>query len=189
MFISYLRKVFHFLLDITETLVLSLVFFIVIWFFFFRPFQVNGLSMFPTFNDKEYVLTNLVGLHFSQPKHGDVIVFKAPTNHEEDFIKRVIAIPGDKVMVRGGSVYLNGSILDESKYIKQDVKTYAGSFLKEGVEITVPPSQYITMGDNRLYSSDSREWGFVPRDFVIGKSFFAYWPIEDMQVIKNPFNN
>ena len=189
MFISSLRKAFHFLLDIAQTLVLSIVFFIVIWFFFFRPFQVNGLSMFPTFKDKEYVLANIIGTHFSSPKHGDVVVFKAPPNNEQDFIKRIIGIPGDKIMIKNGYVYVNGLIIDENKYLKADVKTYGGAFLKETQEITIPPDQYIALGDNRMYSSDSREWGFVPKDFIIGKSFFAYWPLEDMQIIKNPYSN
>lgn len=100
MFIIAARKIFHLLLDIAETLVLSIVFFIFIWFFFFRPFQVNGLSMFPTFKDKEYVLTNIIGLHFSDPKLGDIVVFKSPTNNEEDFIKRVVALPRDRIMIK-----------------------------------------------------------------------------------------
>ncbi|MEX2013153.1 MAG: signal peptidase I [Candidatus Levyibacteriota bacterium] len=184
-----LRKLFSFLLDIAETLVLSAVFFIVIWFFFMRPFQVNGLSMFPTLNDKEYVLTNIIGLRFTSPKLGDVIVFKSPTNGEEIFIKRVIGTPGDRVMVKNGSVYLNGGMLDESKYLSSDVKTFAGEKLKEGIEVEVPIDSYIVMGDNRLYSSDSRVWGFVPKDSIHGMSFFAYWPIEEMKIIENPYKN
>ncbi len=185
---NILNKIFHFLLDIAETLTLSVVFFVFIWAFFARPFQVNGLSMFPTFLDKEYVLTNIIGLHFSFPTHGDVVVFKAPPNTEEDFIKRIIAVPGDTVMVKGGDVYLNGKMLDESSYLKPTVRTYGGNFLKEGEEVTVPPENYIAMGDNRAYSSDSREWGFVPKDFIIGTSLFTYWPIEEMRYIKNPLN-
>lgn len=187
--ISILRKIFYFLLDIGQSLILFAVIFILLGIFVMRPFQVNGLSMFPTFKDKEYIMTNIIGLHISTPTRGDVIVFKAPPNHEEDFIKRIIGIAGDKVMVKNGSVYLNGEILDESKYLKSDIKTYSGAFLKEGQEITVPPDYFLTMGDNRAYSSDSREWGFVPKDFIIGTSFFAYWPIQEMRLISNPRSN
>ncbi|MBI2195749.1 MAG: signal peptidase I [Candidatus Levybacteria bacterium] len=189
MVLKALRKVFSFLLDIAETLVFSLVFFIIIWAFFLRPFQVNGLSMFPSFKDKQYVLTNIIGLHFSSPKVGDVVVFKSPMNNEEDFIKRVIGVPFDKVMVKSGLVYINGKTLDESTYVKKGDKTYGGAFLKEGLEVEVPKDSYVVLGDNRLYSSDSREWGFVPKDFIIGTSFFAYWPIEEAKPIKNPFEN
>ncbi len=188
MFVSATRKLFHFLLDIAETLILSAVFFLIVWLFFMRPFQVNGLSMFPTFQDREYVLTNIIGLHFSKLKLGDVVVFKAPPDHEEYFIKRVIGIPGDTVMIKEGLVYLNGKLLDETKYLNPDVKTYGGAFSKEAQTLTVPPDSYFVMGDNRPYSADSREWGFVPKDFIVGNSFFAYWPVEDMKLIKNPYN-
>jgi signal peptidase I len=90
-------------------------------------------------------------------------------------------------MLKNGDVYLNGNLLDESAYLKPDVKTYGGSFLKDGQTITVPPGQYFVMGDNRIYSSDSREWGFVKQDEVIGKSFFVYWPLSKLGFIKNPY--
>lgn len=142
--------------------------------------------MFPNFQDKEYVLTNLITLRFGPVTHGDVIVFKAPPDPEKDFIKRVIGLPGDTVMLKDGSVYVNGNLYDESSYLKSDVKTYGGAFLQEGQTLTVPQGQYFVMGDNRPYSSDSREWGFVPEGNIIGKSFFVYWPIPDMRVISNP---
>ena len=187
MFILIFRKAFHFLLDIAQTILLAAAFFLVVYVFIARPFQVSGQSMFPNFKDKEYVLTNIVGLRFTSPKLGDVVVFKAPTDNEKDFIKRVIGIPKDRVMVKGGLVYLNGKLLDESHYLDSSVKTYTGSFLKEDQEIIVPDNEYFVMGDNRLYSSDSREWGFVPKNSVIGQSFFVYWPPSQMQVIKNPY--
>ncbi|MEK7451081.1 MAG: signal peptidase I, partial [Patescibacteria group bacterium] len=83
----------------------------------------------------------------------------------------------------------NGKMLDESSYLKPTVKTYAGSFLKEGEEVTVPQGSFLAFGDNRPYSSDSREWGFVPKDFIIGESFFAYWPLPLAGLIKNPYSN
>ena len=143
--------------------------------------------MYPNFLDSEYVLTNLITLRFNNPVLGDVIVFKAPTDTEKDFIKRVIGRPGDTVEVKGGSVYLNGNLLDESKYLKPDVKTYGGAFLKDNIPVTVPPDNYFVMGDNRLYSSDSREWGFVSKDKLIGESMFVYWPVNHMELVKNPY--
>ncbi len=144
--------------------------------------------MFPNFQDKEYVLTSVISLRFEQPKLGDVIVFKSPTDAEKDYIKRVIGIPGDTVSVKEGNVYVNNKKLDQSGFLKSDVITYAGSFLKEGQTITVPDSSYIVMGDNRPNSSDSREWGFVPAGSIIGKSFFVYLPLNKMRLVKNPFN-
>ncbi len=183
---SILRKIYNFLIDIVETLLLAAAVFLVIYVFLFRPFQVNGDSMLPTFINNEYILTNIIALSFEKPKKGEVIVFKAPPDPEKDFIKRVIAAPGDNIYIKDGSVFLNGEILDESKYLKPDVKAYGGSFLKEGEEVKVPQESYFVMGDNRAYSSDSREWGFVPIKSVIGKSFFVYWPLDKMGLVKSP---
>ena len=181
------RKIYAFLLDAVQTLLVAAAVFLVIYMFLFRPFEVNGESMHPNFLNNEYVLTNLVALRLGNPKLGDVVVFKAPPDPEKDYIKRVIGVAGDSVMVKDGDVYLNNQLLDESSFLKSDVKTYAGAFLKEGEPVTVPPDEYFVMGDNRPYSSDSREWGFVRQDELIGESFFVYWPVSDMKFISNPY--
>ncbi len=183
-----IRKIYSFLLDTVQTLLLAAAFFLIVYVFLFRPFQVNGQSMYPTFKDGEYILTNIIGLKFKDPIYGDVVVFKAPSDNEKDFIKRIIGVPKDKILIKGGYVYINGKLLDESSYLKSDVKTYGGSFLKEGKDLTVPDNSYFVMGDNRLYSSDSREWGFVPKNSIIGSSFFVYWPPKDAMFVKNPNN-
>lgn len=184
---EYLRKIYSFLLDTVQTFLMAAAVFLVIYIFFFRPFEVKGESMYPNFLDKEYVLTNLITLRFSDPVRGDVIVFKSPTESEKDYIKRVIGMEGDEISLKDGNVYVNGKFLDESSYLKTTVKTYGGAFLKEGESVIVAPNTYFVLGDNRMYSSDSREWGFVPRESVIGKSFFVYWPVNDMKLISNPY--
>src|SRR5579871_3895765 len=171
-----LRKIYAFFVDALQSILIAASIFLVIYIFIARPFQVNGESMVPNFLNGEYVLTNLLTLRFNNPKLGDVVVFVAPIDTEKDFIKRIIGTPGDTVMVQDGDVYLNGKKLDESKYLDITVKTYGGSFLKDGETITVPPDEYFVMGDNRAYSSDSREWGFVKRSAFIGESLFVYWP-------------
>ena len=184
---EFLRKIYGFLIDTVQTLLLVFAVFLVIYVFLFRPFRVSGNSMDPTFFDKQYILTNIIGLRFSKPKQGDVIVFKAPTDPEKDYIKRVIGTPDDIATIKDGNVYVNGKILDESKYLKPSVRTYGGSFLKENEPVTVSPDSYFVLGDNRSGSSDSREWGFVPLKSVIGESFFVYWPLNTMQIVKNPY--
>lgn len=144
--------------------------------------------MYSTFLDKEYILTNLITLKFSKPIRGDVVVFKAPSDPEKDYIKRVIGIPGDTVSIKNGEVYVNEKLIDEKEYLAPSVKTYGGSFLRENELVTVPEASYLVMGDNRPGSSDSREWGFVPIELIIGKSMFLYWPLDKMHVIKNPYN-
>jgi len=182
-----LKKIYAIIIDVMQTFLMAASIFLVIYIFVFRPFQVSGESMFPTFKNKEYILTNLIGLRFDHPHKGDVIVFKAPTDNEKDFIKRIIGAAGDTIMLKEGSVYVNGDRLDESAYLPKDIRTYGGSFMKEEEAIVVPDGNFIVMGDNRPYSSDSREWGFLKEKDVIGLSFFVYWPVNSMRMVKNPF--
>ena len=182
-----LRKAYFFLLDILQTLVLAAAAFVVVYMFLFRPFEVKGESMYPNLHDSEFLITNIISLKLGDPKLGDVVVFKAPNDSEKDFIKRVIGASGDKVSLQDGQVYLNGKLLDESRYLKPSVKTYGGSFLKEGQEVGVPDGYFFVLGDNRSYSSDSREWGFIPKKSIIGSSFFIYWPLNVAGLIKNPY--
>lgn len=182
-----LRKIYYFLLDTVQTFLIAAAVFLVIYVFLFRPFEVKGESMYPNYYDKEYVLTNLIALRFQNPARGDVIVFKAPPDPEKDYIKRIIGIPGETVSLNNGNIYINDKLLDETTYLKPDVKTYPGAFLPEGKTVIVPENEYFVMGDNRLYSSDSREWGFVKKDLIIGDSMFVYWPLNRMRFVKNPY--
>ena len=181
------RKIYYLLLDTVQTLLVAAAVFLVIYMFLFRPFEVSGESMYPNFHDKEFVLTNLIALRLGNPKLGDVVVFKAPPDPDKDYIKRVIGVAGDTVMIKDGNVYLNNQLLEEGAYLKPDVKTYAGAFLKENSPVTVPPGEYFVMGDNRSYSSDSREWGFVGQDKLIGESLFVYWPVNEVRFVSNPY--
>src|SRR5438477_12431799 len=144
-----LRKFYSLSIDMLQTLLLAASIFLVIYIFLFRPFQVSGESMYPTFKNSEYILTNLIGLRFNNPIRGDVIVFKAPPDHEKDYIKRVIGLPGDTVSISEGYVSVNGNKIDESAYLGPDVRTYGGAFLKENTPIKIPANNYFVMGDNR----------------------------------------
>jgi signal peptidase I len=186
-FMEIFKKIYNFALDTMQTILLAASIFLIVYIFLFRPFQVSGESMDPTYKNKEYILTSLIALKFDDPKKGDVIVFNSPTDPDKDFIKRVMATAGDTIYLREGFVYVNNKKLDESEYLTDKVRTYGGNFMKEDVSVTVPEGNFIVMGDNRPLSSDSREWGFLPREKIIGDSLFVYWPITDMRLIKNPF--
>ena len=133
--------------------------------------------MYPTFNDKEYILTDKVSYRFGDPKRYDVVVFKSPKNPDVDFIKRIIGLPGETVSIRGTKVYVDNQPIDE-KYLPEKMFTPGSYFLREGGSVVVPDGSYFVMGDNRTGSSDSREWGAVKKEEFIGKVFFRYFPFD-----------
>lgn len=143
--------------------------------------------MMPNFVDGEYLLTDKLTYQFSVPKRGDVVVFKAPASEacaedECEYIKRIIGVPGDKVMVENNLVYLNGQLLDQS-FLPDDFVTIPGEYCQEGVEVTVPEGEYLVFGDNRSHSRDGREFGPIKRDLIIGRAFFRYWPLSSIGLI------
>lgn len=172
----FLRNLWLFFLDFLETIVVSLAIFAVVYVFLFQPHQVDGKSMEPNFHNAEYILTDKISYRLADPKRGDVVVFHSPQDNKTDFIKRIMGVPGDIIMVKDGYFYLNGNRLEE-EYINDPGKVAPGRFMRDGVDIEVPNGQYYVMGDNRLHSSDSREWGFVPRQNIVGRAFFRYWPM------------
>jgi signal peptidase I len=173
----FLRNLWLFFLDFLETIVVSLAIFAVVYIFLFQPHQVDGKSMEPNFHNAEYILTDKISYRLGDPKRGDVVVFHSPQDVGTDFIKRIVGVPGDLVMIKDGYFYLNGTRLDE-EYINDPGKVAPGRFLREGTTAEVPNGQYLVMGDNRLHSSDSREWGFVPKTNIVGRAFFRYWPVD-----------
>lgn len=179
-----LRKIYYVLFDLIQTLVIAGAIFVVIYAFLFRPYQVNGLSMYPTFENGEYVLTNLLVKRFGGFQKGDIVVFNSPVDENKDFIKRIIATEGDTISVNDGNFYLNGNLLQED-YLPSNYVTSGGNFLPEGTQVQVPENNYFVSGDNRSNSSDSREWGFVTKDEIIGKSFFVYWPLNRFRTVEH----
>ena len=156
----------RFLVDILETLVLSVVLFVSINMISAR-IRVDGASMEPTLVSGEYVIVNRISYRLGSPQRGDIIVFHFPRNPKEEYIKRVIGLPGDEVEVKNNAVYVNGQLLDES-YLKVTTN-YIGTW-------RVPEGQLFVLGDNRNNSSDSHDWGTVPMDYVVGKAILVYWP-------------
>ena len=174
-------------LDFTETIVIGLSLFLVVYLFFLQPHQVNGQSMVPTFQSGEYVLTDKVSYRFGEPERGDIIVFHAPEAANCpigtgcDFIKRIIALPGETVEVKGNAIYVNGRKLDE-EYLPTGLQTEAGAYTR-GRAITLGQEEYMAVGDNRPYSSDSRTWGPIQRRDIVGRAFFRYWPADKVGFI------
>jgi signal peptidase I len=160
--------------EILETLLLTALIFLGVR-VLVQNYKVEGFSMEPTLNDGQYLLINKIGMRFHQPERGDIIVFRYPLDPSKSFVKRVIGVPGDTVEVRNQQTIVDGHVLSES-YIKGAEN---GLF----PPTTVPPGDYFVLGDNRNNSSDSRSWGMLPANDVIGLAWVSYWPPKDWGVV------
>lgn len=180
-----LKRLGAFFLDILEVIVFAVGIFFFVYLLIMRPHKIKGQSMMPNFPDAEYLLTEKVTYYLHKPQRGDVVVFTPPVSETDEFIKRIIALPGERVMVKGGHVYINDNILRES-YIPEDFRTEEGTFLAEGIEYTVPEEQFFVMGDNREHSSDSRFWGPITPKEISGRAWVIYWPPKSAGSVKNP---
>lgn len=180
-----MKRIVAMFFDVIESVVVALSIFVVIYLFIIQPHQVKGASMDMTFHDGEYILTDKITYRFNNPLRGDVIVFKAPMNPDFDYIKRIIGLPGDTVSIVDGSVYVNNQKLEEN-YIDSNTVILPGQYIKEGQQITLNSDEYFVLGDNRSHSSDSRQWGTVPRKDIIGRVFFRYWPFTRFGILLKP---
>ncbi len=185
-FLEVGKSILNFVMDILETIVFVGSLFIVIYLFVAQPNQVKGASMDPTFGSGDYIFTSKITYKMRFFHRGDVIVFKSPGNPDIEYIKRIIGLPGDVVMVKDSEVYVNGIQLKED-YIAAKTNLWEGGFSKNGEGTTVPNGMLFVMGDNRPRSSDSREFGPVTQESVIGQVFYRYFPPSKMGVIPNPF--
>ena len=146
--------------------------------FLYQPVRVEGTSMLPRLVDQDRLFINKFVYHFTAIEPGDVVVFRYPRDEQKSYIKRVIAVPGDKLRIDRGSVYVNGKLLDEP-YIPEEYRD-----LRSVDPIVIPKDRYFVMGDHRSISSDSREFGPVKRDLIYGKAAFVYWPTQDLGVVR-----
>ena len=166
--------------------------------FLIQPFFVQGASMEPNFEDKEYLIINELGYKttdvgfgstdlftvksFKEFQRGDVVVFRYPKNPSVYYIKRIIGLPGEKIEIKEGKVKIynsenpEGFFLNESQYLSSNVETSGGQ------NVQLSDTEYFVLGDNRSYSSDSRSWGPVPEEDVVGKVLIRAWPFKKAQI-------
>lgn len=146
--------------------------------FLYQPVRVEGTSMLPRLEDHDRLFINKFVYHIESIQHGDVVVFHYPRDPQKSYIKRVIALPGDRLWIDHGQVWLNGKPLRE-EYVPDQYRD-----MRSMAEMVVPDGTYFMMGDHRSISSDSREFGPVERDLIYGKAVFIYWPAKDAGVVE-----
>jgi signal peptidase I len=145
--------------------------------FLYQPVRVEGTSMLPRLEDRDRLFINKFVYHFEAIHRGDVVVFHYPRDPEKSYIKRVIAVPGDRLRIDHGRVYLNGKLLREP-YVPDQYRD-----TRSMPDMVIPEDEFFMMGDHRSISSDSREFGPVDRDLIYGKAVFVYWPTRDAGVV------
>lgn len=163
-----------FIWEIIKIVFIALLIVVPIRYFLFQPFIVRGESMEPNFENGDYLIIDEISYRFREPQRGEVVVFKYPALPSQRYIKRIIGLPGETIEIKDGQVIIynqnNYQILDESSYLFSNVYT-SGE-----IKITLAENEYFVLGDNRPSSSDSRRWGVLPRENIIGRVFLRAWP-------------
>lgn len=174
-----MKKLLYFIWDTLKIVVLALAIVLPIRYFLFQPFFVSGQSMEPNFKNGDYLIIDEISYRFKDIKRGDVIVFKFPQDPSQRFIKRVIGLPGETVEIKNDEIIISKDgkrqVLKE-KYIPSSYKTVGN------VRVVLGEKEYFVMGDNREFSYDSRRFGPLPFDKIIGRVFLRAWPIANFNV-------
>ncbi len=160
--------------DLTVSLIVSALIIV----FLYQPVKVEGTSMLPGLTDQERIFINKFVYHLEPISPGDIVVFRYPRDTAKSYIKRVIAVAGDRVKIEDGRVYVNGRRIREM-YVPDDYRDD-----RSYPETVVPKDSYFLLGDHRSSSSDSRDFGPVEREYIYGKAVFVYWPMDKLGVLK-----
>ena len=190
----------EFIRELLETVLLSIAVFLALH-FSVQNFRVEGSSMDPTLTEGQYIVANKIiysrvttdslarfipfiqpsgegdSLYaFHPPRYGEILIFNFPTDRSRDLVKRVIGLPGDTIEIQSGQVIRNGEMLDEPYVVNRD---------RRNVDpLVVPENYYYVLGDNRRASSDSRDWGFLADEHVVGRGWVSYWPTDKIGVLR-----
>lgn len=166
--------------DIFTISLFILIIALVVYFFFFTPQKVSGNSMEPALhNDERLIVSKILSKDFTLNRY-DIIVFKPPTDKKDSNIKRVLGLPGESIMIENNQIKVikeGKNITIEENYLAKSVRTMGKKYIKEGEIHIIPEDSYFVMGDNRSFSIDSREYGFINKKSIEGKVLLRYWPI------------
>lgn len=173
-----------FIFESIEGIIIALALCIVLYLFLITPHEVNGISMSPNFKDGEYLIANKLTYRLSEPKRGDVVIFKH--SETQDYIKRIVGLPGETIEIRDGSYYINGERLNESEYLAPTVTTSEGNALREGDLYKIPEGEYFASGDNRPDSSDSRTFGSIEEESIKARAWIVYFPFNQFRIVEHP---
>ncbi len=170
--------------EYAEAIIIAFVLAMIIRTFIIQAFKIPTGSMKPTLIEGDRILVNKFIYRFKEPERGDVVVFKYPEDPKKDFIKRLIAKPGETVQIIDGNIWIDGEMIQEPEQVRGIYYYNYGPWGRESEEVHVPEDSYYVLGDNSSSSRDSRYWGFVKRKAIKGKALVIYWPLTRMRKIE-----
>jgi len=181
-----MNKSLEFFFEVVKTVILALVIVVPIRYFIFQPFIVKGMSMSPTLQNGDYLIVDELTYRFRDPARGEVVVFHYPNDPSERFVKRIIGLPGERIVIRNGRIEIfepDGTMrtLNESIYLSNIPSNWPGN-----MEVTLGEDEYFVLGDNRFHSFDSRNWGPVSKKQIIGRVILRAWPFDSLAFISAP---
>ncbi len=176
--------IFSFVLEMVKVTLIALAIILPVRYFLIKPFYVNGASMEPTYYNKEYLIIDEISYRFNDPVRGEVVVFRYPRERTQFFIKRIIGLPGERIVISSGVVTIYNNLFPNGITIREPYlesgETTAGNF-----DISLGEDEYFVLGDNRSASLDSRRFGALPRKEIVGKAWFRGWPIGRVGIISH----
>ncbi len=180
-----MKNLLSFIWETAKIVIVALAIVLPVRYFIFQPFIVKGQSMEPNFQEGNYLIVDQLSYRLRDPQRGEVVVFKYPYNPSQRYIKRIIGLPGEVLEIRDEKVMIfdensQTMVLQENAYLPQGDTTFGN------LRLTLKENEYFVLGDNRLSSSDSRSWGVLPRDKIIGRVLFRLWPPAEASEISPP---
>ena len=180
-----MRNTLIFFWEIAKIIIVAALIVAPIRYFIFQPFIVRGQSMEPNFIQGNYLIIDQINYRFNEPQRGEVIVFGYPGDPRDKYIKRIIGLPGETIKIKDGKVHIVNEDdvlypLEESYYLPETTITLGD------LEIILGDDQYFVLGDNRAFSSDSRRWGYLRKEHIVGRVFLRLWPFTALAKIETP---
>jgi len=172
-----MSKILKFIWDAVESVTFAGALFVVSYLFFFQVPEVKGMSSYPTLKENERLILDKLTYRLEDPSRGDFVIIYSPYDKNVDYVKRIAGLPGEKIKILNCKVYINGETLEEN-YLDKNVCTRGGNIIKENSEFLIANDDYVVMGDNRSQSSDSRNFGPIKRENILGKIRFRIYPFD-----------
>lgn len=179
------EKIKHFMREWVQPILIALVLALIVRTFFMQAYKIPTGSMKPTLLPGDRILVNKIIYDLRPPQRGDIVVFESPIKPYRDFIKRLVGKGGEILQIENGNIKINNNIIDSPEVFNRMYYYKMGDFISGKNKIKIPKDHYFMLGDNSLRSKDSRFWGFVPQEKIIGKAFLIYWPLTRIRVISH----